>query len=83
MLTTTDNPFSPFTSFDDWYMFDTDKGYHSLSYLARIAKVSNELSEEDESIAIESAIDEVVSMNVLGIYRKVSMDSKDLFKEST
>ena len=81
MLTTLDNPFDPFTMFDDWRSFDEDKGYHTCSYLARIAKVSNELSEEDESIAIESAIDEIMSMNVLGIYKKVSMQSEDMFKE--
>lgn len=71
MLTTIDNPFDPFTQFDDWYAYDTQKGYHTCSYLARITKTSEELSQEDEDLAIESAIDEIVKMNILGIYRKV------------
>jgi hypothetical protein len=71
MLTTIDNPFDPFTQFDEWYEFDVSKGYNSCSYLARIAKTSNELSELDNSIAIDQAIDEIVSLNVLGIYKKV------------
>jgi hypothetical protein len=74
MLTTTDNPFDPFTQFDDWYAFDEDKGYHTTAYLARIVRTSDELSQEDEDMAIESAIDEIVDMNVLGIYKKVTRD---------
>lgn len=81
MLTTTDNPFNPFTQFDDWYAFDEAMGYHSCAYLARIAKTSDELSQQDEENAIESAIDEIVSLNVLGIYKKVLKDNSDLSKE--
>jgi hypothetical protein len=74
MLTTIDNPFDPFTQFDDWYAFDTEKGYDTCSYLARIAKTSDELSPVDEALAIELAIDEIVTLNVLGIYKKVVKD---------
>lgn len=72
MLTTIDNPFNPFTQFDDWYAFDEGNGYHTCAYLARITKPSHELSEVDQQIDIELAIDEIVSLNVLGIYKKVS-----------
>lgn len=71
MLTTTDNPFSPFTQFDEWYQFDIDAGYNTSGLLARIVKTSDELSEADESLAIEEAIDEIVRLNVLGNLRKV------------
>ena len=71
MLTTIDNPFNPFTQFDQWKAFDESKGYYSCAYLARIVKTSDELSEEDEALAIEQAIDEIVRLNILGIYRKV------------
>ena len=81
MLTTTDNPFDPFDDFDEWYAYDTHSGYHSLSFLARIAKTSHEESEPDESLAIELAIDEIVRENVLGIYRKVSRE-KEMNSES-
>ena len=81
MLTTIDNPFDPFKQFDDWFAFDEAKGYHTCSYLARIAKTSDELSEQDEADAIDSAIDEIVSMNVLGIYRKVSIESSQIYNE--
>lgn len=74
MLTTIDNPFDPFTQFDDWYTFDQDHQYYTCEYLARIAKSSPELSSLDERIAIESAIDEIVKLNVLGIYKKVTKE---------
>jgi hypothetical protein len=72
MLTTVDNPYDPFTQFDEWYAFDEAAGYHSAGLLARIINSSDELSEADQSVAIEQAIDEVVRENVLGIFRKVS-----------
>lgn len=72
MLTTIDNPYNPFTQFEEWYAYDTQKGYHTCNYLARIAKSSNELSDEDQSSEILHAIDEIVKYNILGIYKKVS-----------
>ena len=72
MLTTADNPFDPFTQFDEWLRFDESKGYNTCAYLARIAKTSDELSETDQNLAIQSAIDEIIRMNVLGIYKKVT-----------
>lgn len=72
MLTTADNPFDPFTEFDEWLRFDESKGYNTCAYLARIAKTSDELSETDQNLAIQSAIDEIIRMNVLGIYKKVT-----------
>ena len=74
MLTTTDNPFNPFTHFDQWYAFDVSKGYHSCSYLARIVVSSDELSELDQTQANEEAIDEIVKMNTLGLYRKATTE---------
>ena len=76
MLSTLDNPFNPFDKFDEWYAFDTSQGYNTCQYLARIAKTSDELSEADESLAIDEAIDEICKLNILGIYIKVTKDFK-------
>lgn len=81
MLTTVDNPFDPFTQWDEWYRWDEDKGYHTCGYLARIAKTSHELSEYDEEQAIVTAIDEILELNVLGIYRKVEKEDSDSEEE--
>ena len=74
-ITTTDNPFDFFTQFDDWYQFDESKGYHTCSYIARIAKVSNELSDLDNENEIARAIDEILSFNLTGNYKKITNNS--------
>jgi hypothetical protein len=74
MLTTIDNPYDPFDQYDDWYAFDSRMGYHTPSFLARIVISSDDISETDQNLAIESAIDEIVKENVLGLYKKVSRD---------
>ena len=75
MLTTVDNPFDPFTRFDEWYEFDVRLGYHTSAFLDRIAKVSHEISETDQALAIQDAIDEILQENVSGMWRKVSRNS--------
>lgn len=75
MLTTTDNPFNPFTDFDTWYAYDLVLGHHTSALLARVVRTSEELSEEDESQAMEDAIDKIVTENVSGVHRKVAYDS--------
>ena len=75
MLTTIDNPYNPCTQFDDWYAWDQQAGYYTPEFLARVAITSDELSERDQELAIEIAIDEIVKENVLGIYRKVSIET--------
>ena len=74
MLTTLDNPFNPFTNFDEWYEYDESAGYHTTSYLARIVQTSDELSDADQDVAIDNAILEIVTENILGIYIRVTED---------
>jgi hypothetical protein len=71
MLTTIDNPYNPFVQFDEWLRFDESSGYYTTQFLARLTLSSGDLSDADQSNAIEHAIDEAVRENVTGIYRKV------------
>lgn len=71
MLTTIDNPFDPFAQWDEWRQFDEGKGYYTCGYLARIAKTSDELSDEDYQQAVDAAIDEICALNINGLYKKV------------
>lgn len=75
MLTTVDNPFNPGTQFEDWQAYDSRAGYHTLSFLARVVSSSNELSDADQQLAIQLAVDEIAKENVLGIYRKVEVET--------
>lgn len=78
MVTTTDNPHSPFDDWDAWYAFDERSGYHTSSFLARVTMISSELSEVDQHLAIEQAVEEIVRENVLGIYIKVTREVPQL-----
>lgn len=71
MLTTIDNPFDPFDDFTSWFMFDVEKGYNSCSYVARIAKTSEQFTEKENNEEIERAIDEIIEHDFLNIYVKV------------
>lgn len=68
MLTTLDNPWDPFTRFDDWYAFDEASGYHTCGLVDRFAISSDELSESDQESAIEEAMREIISINPTGNY---------------
>lgn len=74
LLTTTDNPYDPFDEYDEWLAFDLRKGYNTISFLARMVVTSDEFSDSDQHDDIERAIDEIVSENILGLYKKVSRD---------
>lgn len=71
MLTTFDNPYNPFTQFDKWFMFDTEKGYDSCGYVGRIAHGSDELSDEENVDEIERAIDEIIKYDFTNMRKKI------------
>lgn len=72
MLTTIDNPFNPFTNFDEWYAWDESKGYQTCGLLARVSKFSSALSYEDQKIDAQLAIDTVLNSDPFGIYTVVA-----------
>jgi hypothetical protein len=78
MLSTVDNPFSPFTQFKQWFAYDVGMGYHSAAFLARIAATSDELSSADQALIIQQAIDEIVTENVSGMWVKVKESDFDV-----
>lgn len=71
MLSTSDNPYNPYTDYDDWFAFDSMMKYNTNGYLARLIITSNDISEPDQELAIENTIDEIVKENVSGLYIKV------------
>lgn len=78
MLTTIDNPFDPFEQFTSWFLFDVEKGYNSSSRLARIAKLSDDMTEKEVNEEIERAIDEIIKYDFMNIYKKVKRsDTQD------
>ena len=76
MLTTIDNPFDPFEQFTSWLMFDIEKGYNSCSYLARIVNLSDDMTQKEMDDDIDRAIDEIITLNPLGIYIKATRQTE-------
>lgn len=70
-LTTIDNPYSPFTKFDEWNAFDQQKGYNTCAYLARVSCASDELSDIDNELEVIQAIEEIAKFNLNGMYKVV------------
>lgn len=71
LLTTKDNPYDPFSEFDEWYNFDTRKGYDTCGLIARLAKTSEELPDSENSKEIEKAMNSIIEMDPFGLYIKV------------
>ena len=69
-ITTYDNPYDYFKQFDEWLNFDRQKGYYTLEYVARLAKLAPDLSEEEQNIEMESVFDKMIEWNGQ-FYRKV------------
>lgn len=77
MLTTVDNPFNPFTQWDEWFAFDSQMGYHTPGLLARVVVSSDELSDADQALAIEAAMQEIVRENVSGMHTLIEIKTSE------
>lgn len=68
MLTTKDNPFNPFTHYDEWLMYDIEKGYQTCERLAKVVQLEDDMTEAETKAAMNRAIDEIIKHDPLGIY---------------
>lgn len=69
-ITTYDNPYDYFEQFDEWLNFDRQKGYYTLEYVARLAKLAPDLSEEEQNIEMENVFNTIIEWNG-NFYKKV------------
>lgn len=74
MLTTIDNPYNPFTNFDEWYAYDVQHGYDTCGYIARIANVSYALPDLDNEEEIDRAITDIIIHNSYGFYKIITKE---------
>lgn len=72
MLSTIDNPYNPFTHWDEWLAFDIKEGHQTCEFLARVCFTSDELSESDQKWDERQAIDKIVKEDPFGLYIKVT-----------
>lgn len=72
MLTTKDNPYNPFTDFDAWYAYDVAQGYNTCSFIDRIIRSSNSLTDEENEREYNRAMDEIISYDPTGLYTRAA-----------
>lgn len=70
-LTTIDNPFDPIDDFDNWYDYDMEKGYNCCGYVDRVSHYFDGMTETEKVVELERAIDEILTVNPLNIFKKV------------
>jgi len=76
MLSTSDNPYNPFTQFREWYAFDVAAGYNTCSYLARVCELSENVCDRETRLSINDAIEEALMFNLTGNRIKVEKPSE-------
>lgn len=81
MLTTTDNPFSPVTQYNEWLRWDMER-YNSNALLARVVRTSPELSDDLQDLALQDAIDEIVTENVSGVHTKIKVNPDEVLQSA-
>ena len=85
-LTTTNNPWNPFTHFSEWYAFDLAHDYGCAEYLARVLKIAPDFSENDIETMTEQAVDDIVALGIPlsdgAFYKKVVRESNEEEKAS-
>ncbi len=70
-ITTIDNPYDPIDDFEHWFQFDVDKGYYTSSSIARLINNKSGLTQEEIEIDTEKAIDRLIELDPLCIYKKI------------
>jgi hypothetical protein len=68
-ITTIDNPFNPFEDFASWYDFDMEKGYCSCQRVARLANITDDMTDLEEEAEIERATKRLVEIDPLDVFQ--------------
>lgn len=72
MLSLASNPYDPFTEYELWRIFDHREGFDTAGFLARSVSTNSQLSEPDQDLAVEQAIESILTNpSFAGLYKKV------------
>lgn len=72
MITTIDNPYSPIDDYDKWYIWDSDHGYNTTNYQARLINLPIDSLDYIMDIAIDQSLVYMIENDVFGIYKVIS-----------
>lgn len=74
MLTTIDNPHSPKTDYTLWKRWDSDNGYNTEEYIARLVSMEEDCDVDDEfklNLITSRVIEDILINDTLEVYRLV------------
>lgn len=71
-LTTTDNPWNPFTNWDEWYTYDMMMGYDTCGKLDRISTFLPTMPDPVNTEELHSAMDRLIEIGAIGYNGRVS-----------
>jgi hypothetical protein len=77
MLTTVDNPYNPFDQFENWLMFDKEKGYDTCERLMRVADqyLFEGMSQQEYDAAVDRAMMDLIDIDILNVFVRGTRDS--------
>ena len=77
MLSSYDNPFNPFdpNEFKQWLFFENDKGFDPCSIVARLANITDDMSEDEIDIETERAIDAFIAADFSNNFIKLTKNN--------
>lgn len=83
LLTTKDNPYNPFTEYDEWKYFDErTKRYNTEAYIAReVGMLDPDISDEELAHERMNAFKEIIKLNDelgMDIYTLISREGQKL-----
>ena len=81
-LTTFDNPYNPFDQFNEWYLLEVEKGYNTCSHMARLANLTDDMTQKEIDEENERVIDKLIEYDFMNIYKKVWRNTQNNKEET-
>lgn len=75
MISTSDNPYNPWTQFHEWFVWDETNGYHTCQRLAKLSDFTDDLGDTEELLSYYDAAEKLLLYNVPGNYIRVYQPS--------
>lgn len=75
LLTTANNPFNPFTDFENWYQCDITLGYNTCALIARLLPSTDGLPPKYEHLFYIETIRKIVEFDITNQYVLVTADT--------
>lgn len=73
-LTTNDNPYDPSEQYEEWSLYDKLHGHDCVDLLGRFSNCSDQLSETENLVEIENAIDRIIATDLENKYVKLKKE---------